>query len=232
MARKRSATKDVINLSRSAIESALRASIESENDSAFRSEIGMRNPSRSYFVQADGRRHSVKALVVYALRKDNPNAVSTDFHAADAAKRLRMLKFNVIHLTLETDQQRELEWIKRLKRTGQTKFRRILLDLFESCPLTNCSTQTALEAAHVQTVKEKGIDAANNGILLRADLHKLFDADLLAINPKTGAIALSDECVQDYALLLKKARYKAIQGGPALSAFQDRWDRFKRRIPQ
>ncbi|TGX48732.1 HNH endonuclease [Sphingomonas gei] len=47
-------------------------------------------------------------------------------------------------------------------------------------------------------IKADGSDADGNGILLRADLHKLFDADLLAIDPADGAVWLHSSCREEY----------------------------------
>lgn len=54
----------------------------------------------------------------------------------------------------------------------------------------------ALEAAHIRPYRHESDNAQDNGILLRADLHTLFDLDLLAIDPNTHNI-LVHETVQD-----------------------------------
>ncbi len=97
MARVRIATEAVQALGAEAVARALAASLNAGSIEDFYGVVDMRNPSRSYFVRYGGRRHSLKAIVTYALRELHPTTTSRDFHAVDAAKRLRDLHFEVIH---------------------------------------------------------------------------------------------------------------------------------------
>jgi hypothetical protein len=75
--------------------------------------------------------------------------------------------------------------IKRLARPGQARFRKKLLLAFGAkCVITGCSETEVLDAVHIKPVADLGNDDIGNGLLLRADLHRLFDAGLLTI---TGA---------------------------------------------
>jgi hypothetical protein len=188
--------------------------------------VDMRNPSRSYFIRHGGRLHSLKAIVTFALREDRPRTRARDFHAADAAERLRELGFDVIHNPEVADEERERQWISRLSRDGQVAFRARLIDFYGRCALSGCTTLTALEAAHVRPVASHGSDDPSNGILLRADLHKLFDADLLAIDPSDGRVAVGETCRADYERELADKVYVAPPGGPSLRDFQPRWRTF------
>lgn len=80
----------------------------------------------------------------------------------------------------------------------QNKFRDELLRLDGCCALTGDTTPICLEAAHIVEVKNKGAFNVTNGFLLRADLHKLFDAGILKID-RSGAASLSaTEGLSDY----------------------------------
>jgi hypothetical protein len=226
MARQRTATEAVRTLERGAVEQALEASRISGSMKDFYSVVGMRNPSRSYFVRYAGRLHSLKAVVTHALRRRQPLVSSRDFHAGDAADRLRELQFDVVHNVGDADTAREREWLLRLERSGQAEFSSKLIDLYGRCALSGCTTLAALEAAHVKTVAAGGLDHSANGILLRADLHKLFDANLIAVDPRTGRVGVSSECAEDYAAHLADAVFTAPPGGPQLSDFQERWSKF------
>ncbi len=57
-----------------------------------------------------------------------------------------------------------------------------------TCIITGCTTQAALEAAHIIPFADGGADTLENGLLLRADLHLLFDANLMAIDPATSKV--------------------------------------------
>jgi putative restriction endonuclease len=58
------------------------------------------------------------------------------------------------------------------------------------CAVSGDAPATVLEAAHIIDHATSGINADDNGILLRADLHLLFDAGLLRIEPKRLRVVL------------------------------------------
>lgn len=79
-------------------------------------------------------------------------------------------------------------------RRGQPRFRQSLLSAYEGrCALTGCDAPAALEAAHIVRHADGGDYRPSNGILLRADLHTLFDLGLLGIDPETGRALLHAE---------------------------------------
>ena len=73
----------------------------------------------------------------------------------------------------------------------QAKFRKILLAEDKRCAASGESCPTVLEAAHIVPVKCGGQEVLSNGILLRADLHRLYDADPpeFRICPDTGKVS-------------------------------------------
>jgi putative restriction endonuclease len=69
-------------------------------------------------------------------------------------------------------------------RLGQGSFRVLVTDAYERrCAITNERTLPALDAAHIRPFTENGQHAVNNGILMRRDLHALFDRGYLTITP-------------------------------------------------
>lgn len=61
-------------------------------------------------------------------------------------------------------------------RLGQGAFRVLVTDAYHrGCAVTGERTLPALEAAHIKAYSESGPNRTNNGLLLRADLHRLFD---------------------------------------------------------
>lgn len=78
------------------------------------------------------------------------------------------------------------------KRPGQGAFRAALLDLYgERCAVTGCAERIALEAAHIVPFRGEHTNAPENGLLLRADLHLLFDARLMAVHPDNLRVVLA-----------------------------------------
>lgn len=70
------------------------------------------------------------------------------------------------------------------RRIGQGAFRLLVTDRYEKrCSLSGERTLPILEAAHIRPVSEGGQHSPNNGILLRTDIHRLFDLGYLGITP-------------------------------------------------
>jgi putative restriction endonuclease len=70
-------------------------------------------------------------------------------------------------------------------RLGQRSFRVAVLDSYERrCAITNEKTLPVLEAAHIRDYRDVQVHAINNGILLRADIHNLFDSGYVTVTPE------------------------------------------------
>jgi predicted restriction endonuclease len=77
---------------------------------------------------------------------------------------------------------------------GQVEFRNEPLEANgRRCAVTDCDAVPALEAAHILPYAEAGLQPVSNGLLMRADVHTLFDLGLVAINPDNPRIVLSPE---------------------------------------
>lgn len=80
-----------------------------------------------------------------------------------------------------------------VRRRGQPKFRKELLEAYEGkCAVTGCTVESVLEAAHIRSYAGDQTNHVTNGILLRADIHTLFDLGKLKIDEK-GQIHLSSD---------------------------------------
>lgn len=67
-------------------------------------------------------------------------------------------------------------------RIGQGAFRVLITDAYSrKCSVTGEKTLPVLESAHIQSFAHQGPHAVSNGILLRSDIHKLFDSGYLTI---------------------------------------------------
>ena len=79
-----------------------------------------------------------------------------------------------------------------VQREGQPAFRQALLQAYEgTCAISGCTVEALLEAAHIVPYRGPHTDFVENGLLLRADLHKLFDLRLFRIDPDTRTVRLS-----------------------------------------
>lgn len=69
-------------------------------------------------------------------------------------------------------------------RLGQASFRVLVTDAYKRrCAMTGENTLVALEAAHIVPYARDGDHDVSNGLLLRADFHRLFDVGLVSVTP-------------------------------------------------
>lgn len=67
-------------------------------------------------------------------------------------------------------------------RLGQGAFRVLVTDVYDRrCAITQERTLPALEAAHIRPYGDGGEHEARNGLLLRRDIHSLFDAGYVTV---------------------------------------------------
>lgn len=69
-------------------------------------------------------------------------------------------------------------------RLGQGAFRVLVTDAYQRrCAITGERTLPVLEAAHIRPYAEEGPHQVSNGLLLRSDLHILFDRGYVTVTP-------------------------------------------------
>ncbi len=92
-------------------------------------------------------------------------------------------------------------------RPKQAEFRDALFQLDKQCVLTGEKCREALEAAHLVPVAQNGHEQIENGILLRADVHLLFDAGLVwfeVLGDHAAVKCSLGESMEHYVANLKK----------------------------
>jgi hypothetical protein len=79
-----------------------------------------------------------------------------------------------------------------VQRRGQPAFRRKLLKAYAGkCAISGCNVREVLEAAHIIPYLGGKTDFTANGMLLRADLHTLFDLRLISVDAATKKVLVS-----------------------------------------
>src|SRR5690242_17390829 len=69
------------------------------------------------------------------------------------------------------------------QRLGQQAFKaRVLVAYERRCAITGSKIRPVLQAAHIRPVTEGGEHRLDNGLLLRSDVHTMFDRGYLAID--------------------------------------------------
>jgi hypothetical protein len=116
-------------------------------------------------------------------------------------------------------------------RRGQRQFRERLISRYgAACQISRCDFPGLVEAAHIRPYAKSNENGAHNGLLLRSDLHTLFDLGLLAIHPVDMTVKLHpDLLAAGYATFDGKSLFVNGTSGPDLGALQDRWDLFQPR---
>lgn len=93
--------------------------------------------------------------------------------------------------TLDID-QRHKEHRHVVRRWGQKEFREAVFSRYAGkCCLTGYSESSVLEAAHIMPYMGDQSNLIDNGLLLRVDVHRLFDKFLISINPETLRVVIS-----------------------------------------
>lgn len=81
----------------------------------------------------------------------------------------------------ETTPSYGAEYLARA-RLGQGAFRVLVTEAYSKrCGITGERTLPVLEAAHIRPYSNSGPNTANNGLLVRSDIHKLFDLGYLTV---------------------------------------------------
>ena len=130
------------------------------------------------------------------------------------------------HSTLELE--RLLQEVKR--RLGQSVFRLSLLNAYDSkCAVTGCIVVEALEAAHIEPHIDSTSNEVANGLLLRADIHTLFDRHLIGVDPASKTIVIAKKLAgTSYEELNGKPLSEPMDAAcqPSLATLEARWERF------
>lgn len=97
-------------------------------------------------------------------------------------------------------------------RLGQGSFRVLVMDAYQQrCAITGERTLPVLEAAHIRPYVNGGKHELPNGILLRSDLHTLFDRGYLGIDPDVRKVMVSQRIREQFQ---NGKHYYALHGSP------------------
>ena len=82
----------------------------------------------------------------------------------------------------EPDEAVRRQPVEVLQRLGQGAFRILITDAYERrCAITREKALPVLEAAHIRPVADGGSHRLSNGLLLRSDVHTLFDRGYITV---------------------------------------------------
>lgn len=105
----------------------------------------------------------------------------------------------------DIEDARERVFQSIVRRRGQPKFRKELrLAYGDQCAVTGMDCSEALEAAHIVPYMGDDTNNVTNGLLLRSDIHTLFDCGLISINTKNMTLVVAPS--------LEKTKYAFLKG--------------------
>lgn len=112
-------------------------------------------------------------------------------------------------VTNPAEQDRYSEPYLTQGRVGQGAFRVLVTDAYaRRCAITGEKTLPVLEASHIKPYAASGPHRTSNGLLLRADLHILFDRGYLTVDPDYR-VAVSSKIREEYE---NGRHYYALEG--------------------
>lgn len=106
---------------------------------------------------------------------------------------------------LDERDERVVKAVMQAQRVKQGRFREELLTAYDrKCAVSSCDVVPALQAAHISSYRGPKSQFASNGLLLRADLHLLYDAYLLSVDPDGFRVRLAPS--------LRDSQYREFNG--------------------
>ncbi|WP_214071832.1 HNH endonuclease signature motif containing protein [Mucilaginibacter sp. dw_454] len=170
----------------------------------------------------------------YSIQRAMPSFLEELF--PDLLRQLGSPAGVVLRPYMTTDPYKPSEKDERAFRTGrsyyrpdQSKFRSDLFGYYGiKCMLTDCTVATALEASHICCYRGDEDNHCENGLLLRRDLHALYDADLLGICPSDLKVVLSRELMNTEYSKFNGVTLDLNNSGcrPSTGALEIRWKVF------
>ena len=118
-------------------------------------------------------------------------------------------------------------WAQITRRRGQSGFRDALLTAYDQrCQISEYTGIQALEAAHIVPYSVGGADInhPSNGLLLRADIHTLFDLGLVKVIPDTLTVRISQPLAESsYRRFEGTELYVTENMRPSQDALERKW---------
>ncbi len=105
------------------------------------------------------------------------------------------------------------------RRQGQPAFRQKLFEIYQGrCAFSGCMIPEILDAAHIVPYRGPHTNHPQNGLLLRTDLHTLFDLGLVAVDTRDMTLIVAPSLADsDYAALDRRPVMRPEDGSMAPS---------------
>lgn len=153
--------------------------------------------------------------VIAAPKEPSPAEATAALLATEAAKAEQEGSFD----STNSADARQRDIASIVRRQGQRTFRNKLLQIYGGrCAFSGCMVSEVLDAAHIVPYRGVYTNHAQNGLLLRTDLHTLFDVGLLAVDTQKMTIIVAPSVADsEYTALNRKQVALPVGGSVAPS---------------
>ncbi|PSB02402.1 hypothetical protein C7B64_13240 [Merismopedia glauca CCAP 1448/3] len=141
------------------------------------------NPTKKLFIRVEGDDNVCRSLIlgmnhVFEISNDDVNNYED----------------------IDLNEDKRISILVAIKaRRGQNSFRKELMKAYGGkCAITGCAVEGVLEAAHIAPYKGEHTNIVSNGLLLRTDIHTLFDLGLIKVDTNYKIIVSSELSDSEY----------------------------------
>src|SRR5262249_20772029 len=137
-------------------------------------------------------------------------------------------------LYVPTDEDSRVAVLRQIKaRRGQQAFRDALRDPYGGqCLVSGCRLMDVVEAAHIKPYRGEQDNDPANGLLLRADLHTLFDLNLLGGEPGTLSVRVHPAAREEGYAAFDGVKLKCDGASPSEAALALRWKAYQQKLDE
>jgi hypothetical protein len=131
-----------------------------------------------------------------------------------------------------TGEDSRIAVLRQIKaRRGQQAFRDALRERYgDLCLISGCRLMDLVEASHIKPYRGQPDNHPANGLLLRADLHTLFDLNLIGIEPGTLTVRVHPSAQAEGYGAFDGVRLKCDGAKPSEEALARRWPEYQRKL--
>lgn len=158
------------------------------------------NPAHAFLLDHDALADLVPKQLIEAQQSGNrvPEAVARELETrlGSAVASLSTIGFSDADDvgfdpdSVSDERERAVRAIRM--RRGQAAFRAALMTAYgRRCAISGCAVEAVLEAAHIHPYAGRLTNHVSNGLLLRADIHILFDCGLIGIEPASRTVTVA-----------------------------------------
>ena len=129
-------------------------------------------------------------------------------------------------ILFKTDNRQKIS-SKVTVREGQGNFREQLIREYGCrCCISGCEEGAVIEAAHITPYKGKQTNILENGLLMRVDLHRLFDKHLIAIEAASLTVRVASSVTDEYYRSLHGMKLKCRVRRKTRQFLQEHYNQF------